>query len=112
MAITYDKKAFKSIEKSFKTGKKKYILRHSILSSFFFAGTIVFIKYYFWHEDNNFSNLILRFFIYFLIWFLLSFFIVSPAVWNDIERTYNDTKEYWTKHDPSFFDEEKFEKID
>lgn len=110
MAITFDKKEFKRRYKSLKLGKEKYSLRISFYSSFFLALTLAFLNYLVF-DEKVFESLLLKFTFIFIFMFI-SYYFVYKTQWKQIKNDYNESLDYWEKHDPSFFDGEKYEKID
>lgn len=110
MAITFDKKEFNKRHKSLKLGKKKYSLMFSLFPALFFSLTMS-IANYFLFDEKIITTLILKFFIYFIIMLITNYFS-SKYQWKQIKDDYNDTLDYWEKHDPAFFEGEKYEKFE
>lgn len=110
MAITFDKKEFKRRYKSLKLGKEKYSLRISFYTSFFSALTLAFLNYFIF-DEKVFETLILKFTFFFIFMFIVNYFVYK-SLWKQIKNDYNESLDYWEKHDPSFFDGEKYEKMD
>ncbi len=109
MAITFDKKEFKRRYKSLKLGKQKYSLRFSFYPALFFGLIMTFVNY-FRFDEKIITSLILKFCIYFFIMLMTNYFL-SKYQWKQMKNDFNESLEYWEKHDPSFFDGEKYEKI-
>ncbi len=110
MAITFDKKEFKRRFKSLKLGKHKYSFYFSFYPALFFALTMSVVNYFLF-DEKIITTLILKFWIYFIVMFITSYFL-SKSQWKQIKNDYNESLDYWEKHDQSFFDGEKYEKID
>ena len=109
MAITFDKKEFKRRYKSLKLGKEKYSLRISFYSSFFLAIILTFLDYFVF-DEKVFISLLLKFTFFFIFMFMTNYFVYKYQ-WKQMKNDFNESLEYWEKHDPSFFDGEKYEKI-
>jgi hypothetical protein len=110
MAIIFDKKEFKRRYKSIKLGKEKYSLRISLYISLFTALFINGFNYLIF-DEKEIKALILKFTFSFIFLFVVYYFVYKSQ-WKPLVNDYNDSLEYWEKHDPSLFDGEKYEKIE
>jgi hypothetical protein len=109
MAITFDKKSFRRSYRDLKRGKSKFHIRQSFYQALGFAFLMTVFNYFF--DDKIFPELLLKFIFYFVFMFVCYYFI-SKFQWKQIKDDYNDTLDYWEKHDPAFFEGEKYEKFE
>lgn len=97
MAITYNIKRFKRIEKTLERGKKRYLLIRAFYGALFYSVSMTLFKILNRDNENNITKTILSFLFYFILWYLLDFFFIAKSSWYDMEITYRDSKEYWEK---------------
>lgn len=110
MAITFDKKEFKRRYKSLKLGREKYLIASSFFSTLFttfFAGLLN----YFLFNEKGFKSIIFIS-LFFFVFMFVAFYFINKSLWKQMKNDFNESIDYWEKHDPTFFDGEKFEKID
>ena len=111
MPITFDKKGFRKTARWIKLGKKKYALRMTFLISLFYAVFASFFIAFTLDEIFSWKKVMLLFIVLFLFDFILNYFQMLRQ-WKSIISDYNETIDYWEKHDPTFFGGEMYEKID
>lgn len=109
MAITFDKKDFKRRYKRLKLGREKYLLSSSFFSSLFITFLFSLLNY-FLLDEKRLKSIIFQFSFFFIFMFITNYF-VSKYQWKQMKNDFNESLEHWEKHDPSFFDGEKYEKI-
>lgn len=110
MSIIFDKKRFKRSYKLLKPGKEKYNLRISFYTALFYAVFMTGFNYLI-NEDKSIKSHVLTFFLY-LIFMFFGNYLINKSQWSQVKREFNETVDYWEKNDPSFFEGEKYEKID
>ncbi|MGE5356090.1 MAG: hypothetical protein ACM3PT_07600 [Deltaproteobacteria bacterium] len=110
MAITFDKKGFRRRYKLMKLGKEKYSLRISFFLALFYAVFMTGFNYL-TDDDKSLKSHVISFFFYLIFMFVINYFLYKSQ-WSQEKREINETLDYWGKNDPSFFEGEKYEKID
>jgi hypothetical protein len=111
MPITFDRKGFRKTANSIKKGKKHYLLRMSFFMSLFQA-IFMSLFFAFINKDNfEWDYFLLVFFVFFIFELILNYYLLSKQ-WKPIVSDYNETIDYWEKHDPSFFEGVKYNKIE
>lgn len=111
MPITFDRKGFRKTAKNLKKGKKHYALRLSMIGSIFNALLSSFFIAFVFEKSFNVALFLISFFFIFLFTFIADYFVYLTQ-WKLMIDNYNETIDYWEKHDPTFFEGTKYDKIE
>jgi hypothetical protein len=113
MEITYDKKKYKKIEKDIIKGKSRYAVKQALLGVMSNIPVYLFVMFILSGEESYYKvwEKILIIFIMSVISFV-PFYFLNRSAYSHITKIYEDTREYWEKHDPTFFERENLKKID
>ncbi|MEZ4906338.1 MAG: hypothetical protein R2771_01540 [Saprospiraceae bacterium] len=104
MAITYDKKGLKKMEKMINMGNNKFAITRALYLSIFNAVFISLFLFVFDYKDGietNWKNLIIKFLLLLVLLFVTYYFF-QKIQWKEMKKTYEESKEYWDKTDPDF----------
>lgn len=111
--ITYDKKKYRKIEKVIVKGKSRYAVKQALLGVISNIPVYLFVMFILSGEESiyNTCQKILIIILMSIISFV-PFYFLNLSAYSHITKIYEDTREYWEKHDPTFFEGENLKKID
>lgn len=113
MDITFDKRNFDKLQRWVSQGVIKYARKQAFMSVLFNIPVYAFILFIL-KEDSTEINILNYLLLASGVSFIsfIPYYFLYKYNFKNIKSIYNNSVDYWEKHDPSFFEGEKYEKIE